>query len=108
MVTIRIKPLSVNESYQGRRFSTPKLKAYKKTLGYLLPPLTIPKGKLAVRYEFGVSSKSSDADNCVKSFQDTLCEKYGFNDNMIYRLSIEKVDVKKGEEYAAFSIESFA
>lgn len=108
MEFIPIKPLSVNESYQGRRFSTPKLKAYKETLGYLLPPLIIPKGKLAVRYEFGVSSKMADGDNLVKSFQDTLCEKYGFNDRDIYRWEVEKVIVPKGEEYAAFEIKHFA
>jgi len=55
MIRVPIKPLSVNESYQGRRFSTPKLKVYKESPGYLLPPLTIPKGPLTVRYEFGVS-----------------------------------------------------
>jgi hypothetical protein len=36
-------------------------------------------------YESGVSSKASDGDNLIKSFQDTICEKYGFNDRDIYR-----------------------
>jgi hypothetical protein len=97
MIRIRIKPLSVNQSYQGRRFATPELNAYKQALGYLLPPLKIPKGKLAVIYEFGVSSKAADGDNLIKSFQDTICEKYGFNDREIYRWEIEKKIVAKGE-----------
>jgi hypothetical protein len=104
MIRIGIKPLSVNRSYQGRRFATPELKAYKEALGYLLPPLMIPTGALAVRYEFGVSSKAADGDNLIKSFQDTLCEKYGFNDREIYRWEVEKKIVKKGELYAAFEI----
>jgi Holliday junction resolvase RusA-like endonuclease len=104
MSRVPLKPLSVNQSYQGRRFATPELKAYKETLGYLLPAFNIPKGKLAVRYEFGVSSKTSDGDNLIKSFQDTLCEKYGFNDRDIYRWEVEKKIVPKGEEYAAFEI----
>jgi hypothetical protein len=104
MIRIPIKPLSVNRSYQGRRFATPELKAYKETLSYLLPRLTIPKGKLTVRYEFGVSSKASDGDNLIKSFQDTICEKYGFNDREIYRWGVEKKIVPKGKEYAAFEI----
>jgi hypothetical protein len=104
MIRVPIKPLSVNRSYQGRRFATPELKAYKQDLGLLLPAIVIPKGKLAVRYEFGVSSKASDGDNLIKSFQDTLCEKYGFNDRDIYHWEVEKVIVKKGEEYAAFEI----
>jgi hypothetical protein len=104
MKRIFIKPLSVNRSYQGRRFSTPELKAYKDALSYLLPRLTIPKGKLTVRYEFGVSSKASDGDNLIKSFQDTICEKYGFNDRDIYRWEVEEKIVSKGKEYAAFEI----
>lgn len=104
MIRVRIKPLSVNQSYQGRRFATPELKAYKQALSYLLPPLVIPKGKLAVAYEFGVSSKAADGDNLIKSFQDTICEQYGFNDREIYRWEVEKVIVPKGEEYAAFEI----
>ena len=104
MIRIQIKPLSVNESYQGRRFSTPKLKAYKETLGYLLPPLVIPEGKLAVAYEFGVSSRAADGDNLIKSFQDTLCEKYSFNDRDTFHWDVTKKIVPKGEEYAAFEI----
>jgi Holliday junction resolvase RusA-like endonuclease len=104
MNVVRIKPLTVNRSYQGRRFATPELKAFKQALFYLLPRLTIPKGKLTVKYEFGVSSKASDGDNLIKSFQDALCEKYGFNDRDIYRWEVEKKIVSKGEEYAAFEI----
>jgi Holliday junction resolvase RusA-like endonuclease len=103
---IPIKPLTVNRSYQGRRFATPELKAFKQALGYLLPPLTIPKGKLKVRYVFGVSSRASDGDNLIKSFQDALCERYGFNDRDIYHWDVEKVIVPKGKEYAAFEIHS--
>ncbi len=104
MIRVPIKPLSVNRSYQGRRFATPELTAYKQALGYLLPPLHIPRGKLTVKYEFGVSSKASDGDNLIKSFQDTLCEKYRFNDRDIYRWEVEKTIVPKGEEYVAFEI----
>jgi hypothetical protein len=74
------RPLSVSRSYQGRRFATPELKAYMQALGYLLPPLISPKGKLAVVYEFGVSSNAADGDTPPKKFQDTFCEEYGFND----------------------------
>lgn len=104
MVKIKIKPLSVNRSYQGRRFSTPELKDYKQELSYLLPPLRVPKGKLRVVYVFGVSSKASDGDNLIKSFQDSLAEKYGFNDRDIYEWSVKKELVKKGEEYCAFEL----
>jgi hypothetical protein len=55
---------------------------------------------------FGVSSKASDGDNLIKSFQDTLCETYGFNDRDIYRWDVEKLIVTKGQEYVAFEIMS--
>jgi Holliday junction resolvase RusA-like endonuclease len=102
---LNIKPISVNECYRGRRFKTPKLEKYKEDLNYLLPRLKIPEGKLKVHYKFGLSSKASDYDNCIKSFQDCLQDKYGFNDNKIYKAIIEKEDVKKGEEFIEFSID---
>lgn len=73
-----------------------------------MPPLTIPKGKLSVKYVFGVLSKASDGDNLIKSFQDTLCERYGFDDRDIYRWDVEKVIVPKGQEYARFEIIPYA
>jgi hypothetical protein len=107
MIRVKVKPLSVNHSYQGCRFATPELAEYKQELSYLLPPLAVPKGAIAVCYEFGVSSKASDGDNLIKSFQDTLCEKYGFNDRDIYQWEVEKKIVPKGKEYAAFAIEPY-
>lgn len=107
MVKIKIKALTVNRAYQGRRFSTPELKEYKRSLGFLLPRVDVPKGKLSIRYEFGVSSPASDLDNCVKAFQDCLSEQYGFNDREIYRAEMEKKMVKKNGEYIAFEISPF-
>lgn len=69
MQKIRIKPLSVNRSYQDRRFARQELKAYKQELGYSFPAIKIPKGKLAARYEFGVSSKASDGDNLIRPLE---------------------------------------
>lgn len=101
---IQVKALSVNGSYRGRRFSTPELKAFKEEVFLRLPRISVPSGPLMMRYEFGVSSSASDLDNCVKSFQDCLAEKYGFNDNKIYRCEMEKKVVPKGQEYIDFEI----
>ena len=62
-------------------------------------------GKLSLRLRFGLSSKNMDVDNGVKPFVDILQKRYGFNDRYIYRLNVEKVDVKKGEEFIEFDIE---
>lgn len=104
MFILKVKPLSLNSAYRGRRFTTPELLSYKKQIHILSPRIEIPEGKLLVRYVFGVSSKNSDGDNLIKVLQDALAEKYCFNDKIIYKWEVEKVDVKKGQEFVAFEI----
>ena len=105
MTKVLIKALTVNRAWMGRRFKTDLYKQYEQDLSLLLPHIDVPEGKLEVHYIFGVSSKASDYDNCIKQFQDIISKKYDFNDNRIYKALIEKVDVKKGEEYIEFYIE---
>lgn len=108
MIKIDIKPLSNNDAWEGRRKKTEDYKVYEKELFYTLPRIVkIPDGKLQVYYEFGFSSKGSDWDNPIKQFQDIISKKYNFNDNRIYRAIVEKVIVKKGEEYIKFRISEY-
>lgn len=108
MPEIKIKPLSVNEAWQGRRFKTPAYKKYCRDLGLLLPPaVKMPDGKLEIHFTFYLSSKLADWDNPIKPAQDIICDKYGINDNRIYRAIVEKVDCKKGEEKIVFEIKGF-
>lgn len=107
MIRLNIPALSINNAYRGRRFATQALKRYKDDISYLLPKIIVPKGKLALMYRFGMSSKLSDADNGVKAFQDCLAEVYGFNDRVIYKISIEKIDVPKGKEFIEFEISPY-
>lgn len=102
MVKVKIKPLSVNQTWAGRRFKTPKYKAYEQEMFYLLPSIKIPPGKLKLKIEYGFSNKLSDIDNPTKPFIDILQKKYNFNDKMIYKLDLEKKDVPKGEDYLIF------
>lgn len=102
---IRIKALSVNAAWKGRRFKTDAYKDYEAALLLMLPRLSIPKGKLSLDITVAFSSKASDLDNVLKPFIDILQKKYGFNDNRIYRLAIEKLNCNKGAEYIAFRIE---
>jgi len=108
MINIQIKPLSVNHAYRGRRFKTPEYKSYEKELSFLLPKMTVPKGKLQVYYRFGFSNKRSDVDNPVKVFTDILQATYGFNDKQIYKMVVEKIDVEKGDEFITFDIKNYA
>lgn len=106
MIEIKIKPLSVNEAFQGKRFKTNKYNDYEKLLLLTLKPLEVPEGHLEVHYTFGFSSKNADIDNPIKAFQDILQKKYKFNDSNIYKLVVNKVIVPKGEEFIQFKIMS--
>lgn len=95
--------MSINEAYSGIRHATVKYKTYKKSVASQLIAIKIPE-KIELHLEFGFSSAGSDVDNCVKPFQDILSKKYGFNDNMVFKLIVEKKPVKKGSEYIKFEI----
>jgi Holliday junction resolvase RusA-like endonuclease len=101
---VKIKPLSVNKCWQGKRFKTPTYKQYEKDLFKILPPFKVPEGKLKVSLVFGLSSKLADVDNPVKAFVDILQKHYSFNDRDIYEMRLKKVDVKKGDEFIQFNI----
>lgn len=105
-MTIEIKPLSVNQCWQGKRFKTPKYKAFEKEVLLLLPNnYEVPLGYLKLTLKWGFSSKLSDWDNPIKPFQDILQKKYKFDDKRIFKAVVEKEIVKKGDEYIKFSIE---
>lgn len=102
---IKIKPLSVNDAWKGRRFRTDKYKGWTKHLMLLLPPLKIEfKGDLKAVIVFGFSSRGSDIDNPLKPLIDVLQKKYNFNDNQIKELIVKKELVKKGDEFLQFKI----
>jgi len=103
MPTIKIKPLSVNKCWQGRRFKTRDYKTYEKALSYLLPDIKrFPKKNICIDIEVGLSSKNADLDNICKPLLDILQKKYDFNDRDVHKLILQKQHVKKGEEYIAF------
>lgn len=106
MNKVNIKPLTVNQCWQGRRFKTNSYKGYEKILLWKLLPdnIEIPEGKLAIWLEFGISSANNDWDNPIKPFVDILQKKYSFNDNRIYYATVRKNKVKKGKEYVSFRI----
>lgn len=101
---LNIKPLSVNQAWQGKRFKTDNYKRYEYLCLMMLGPFNVPSGKLKLDLLFGLSSKACDTDNPVKCFQDILSKKYTFDDKRIYELSVKKVDVKKGQEFIEWNL----
>jgi len=103
-VFIPIKPLSVNNCWQGKRFKTPEYGRYETAVLLMLPKITIPTSPLKICLEFGMSNVLSDWDNPVKPFQDILQKKYGFDDRDIIEAHVKKVKVSKGSEYVKFEL----
>ncbi len=102
---VKIKPLSVNSAFQGKRFKTPKYRAFEKEMLLKLPKINQDfTGQLKVTIKYGFSSKLSDIDNPCKLVLDCLVKKYGFDDRYIYKLIQTKEIVKKGFEYIDFEI----
>lgn len=101
---VTIKPLSVNECWQGTRYKTPKYQKYEKDLLYLLPRLTLPPPPYRIELTFGLSNILCDFDNPVKPFIDILQKKYLFNDKDIHEAVIKKEKATKGREYVGFKI----
>lgn len=108
MIRINVKPLSVNEAWKGRRFKTDAYNTYRNTLLWLLPDISIPNPPFMIYLKFGFSNTLSDWDNPVKTTQDILSQKYGFNDKLIRRAIVETEIVKKGQEYIEFELTHIA
>ena len=104
MHSVKIKPLSVNEAWRGRRFKTPKYKQYQQALNILLPKIILPAAPYSIIYHVYYSSRASDIDNFLKQFNDCLQKKYYFDDKHIYHIEVFKHVVKKGQEKIEFNI----
>lgn len=100
----KIKLLSVNQAWQGRRFKNKKYSEYEKSLLWTLPKISIPNFKeYYIVYIFNFSNKLSDWDNPIKPLQDILQKKYGFNDRDItIALTFKKLVPKKDEGFIIY------
>lgn len=104
MRKINIKPLSVNECWQGRRFKTKEYKQYEKDLLLMLPNVKLKIQRVSIDIVFGFSNSLCDIDNPLKPFLDILQKKYNINDRDIYKLIVSKEVIKKGNEFIKYQI----
>ena len=105
MIRIELKPFSLNKCWFGMKKPTPEFKQYRLDVEDLLPEdYEVPEGELFIFFRWGQSSRGADIDNSCKPFLDCLQNKYGFNDNKVYLLVMEKVIVPKKEEFIEFDI----
>lgn len=107
MQTIKVKPLSINDAWQGRRYKTPKYTKFAeevslRLLAHKKPPIVSK--HISIYYIFHLSNMRGDVDNFIKAFQDVLFKWLGIDDSRIMRLTAEKVKCKKGEEKIEWGI----
>ena len=108
MYTVPIKPISVNQSFQGKKYQTKEHKEFKVVATALLKRVRdlkrIPEKKeFFVIYKFYISA-SMDYDNCIKSFQDCLCSVLGTDDRYIAGAYIRKIKAKRGDQKIEFDV----
>ena len=107
LVRLELKPMSVNQCWYGRKNPTEIFKQYRLDVDRLLPDeYTVPEGELFILFKWGLSNRGNDIDNSCKPFLDALQLKYGFNDNKVYSIIMEKIIVPKGKEFIEFEIRS--
>lgn len=107
MNRINIKPISVNECWQGRRFKTKGYDVFEQAMLLLMPKIYLPAKPYHISFRFGLSSALSDVDNPVKPAMDLLQKKYGFNDKDVNSFFAEKIKTEKGKEFIEFEISSY-
>lgn len=89
----KIKPLSVNEAWQGRRFKTKAYLAYETEMLLSLPKREKITGYVEVIYRFGIPSRFDviDVGNFEKLISDIIVKKgYIEDDSKIVRMVLEK------------------
>ena len=101
---VKIKPLTVNQAWQGRRFSTPAKKQYEKKMELLLPRCSMAEGYYEIHYDFYIKNYAlTDLDNMVKVSQDCLVKKKIISDDRkIIKMVVRKF--KDANERIVFRI----
>ena len=102
-VQIHLKPMSVNQAWQGRRFKSKAYKSYEEAVLLMLPSYEIPDGELGIRIEAGLNIRG-DLDNVCKPILDIITKKYGCDDKRFMEIKLVKKIIKKGEGYFNFCI----
>ena len=103
---LNIKPLSVNNCWQGRRFKTKHYLNYEKELLLKLPQRVIQNElPLIVTITYWFSNIGADIDNPSKPLLDILQKKYWFDDKRIFEKHEYKLLVPKWKEFIKLEID---
>ncbi len=98
IINLKIKPLSVNKAWQGRKYKTPEYKKYEIQMLRMLPDIEIKEFK-QLKITYGFSNMMADIDNPTKLVLDILQKRYNVNDRDLIYLVLHKLKTKKNEEF---------
>ncbi len=108
-ITLRIKPISINICWQGRRFKTKEYKQFCKDIAILLEPYKNIRfnGYVEVNYKWYTKNwKVTDWDNKIKPFQDCLVNSGIIKDDrFIMKGNVEKIPSET--DYIKFEIKEY-
>jgi hypothetical protein len=71
-IRMEVKPLSINQCWQGKRYKTDAYKKYEAVLLMTLPKMDLPEPPYQIYFKFGFSSASSDYANGIKAILNIL------------------------------------
>jgi len=101
---VKIKPLSVNRAFQGRRFKTKEHKKYEEELLWLLKGKKKVKGFYSISFIFHIKNfLVSDVDNLAKITSDCIV-KAGLVDDDRFCLEMHLKKVRSKEDWFEFKI----
>ena len=83
--------VSANKMYYRNKTLTAEYRTWRQKAQRVLPDMEIPEGPLELQVYAYFANKARDLDNILKPLQDTLQERYGFNDNRIYKIVAVKM-----------------
>lgn len=108
---VKIKPISVNAAWQGRRFKSDEYKQYESDFNKVVPRAKTKafEGRLEIEFRFHLSNHGNcDYDNYIKCTQDLLVKKgYMKDDRYIYKATIYKIPCKAGEDHFEVNIKDY-
>lgn len=87
--------VSANKMYYRNKTLTAEYRTWRQRAQKILPDLEIPEGPIELQVYAYFANKARDLDNILKPLQDTLQERYGFDDNRIYKITAVKMLVPK-------------
>ena len=93
IIHLKVKPLTVNQAWKGRRYTSDDYKAYIAECLYKLPKITVEAKRYEIIFRFYlIHHATTDYDNLIKPIQDILVKKGILpDDRFIYKASQEKI-----------------